>query len=251
MKKLLTCLSFILIITSCQKKNKKIQSFVNLIEIAHNKESFLRQEIVTFDIESSFGPNKWVDATISLTTDSGKGKITFKDSTVIIYNDSEVYYSPAIKDTASIRFNAYTIPYFFQLPYKLSDAGTIFSDYKNIEKEAENFNSTKLTFKANVGDAANDWYVLYTDKKTNLLQKTAYIVTANSKTKDAEKNPHAIKYLNYKEINGIPFATSWLFYSWKQDVGLTNQIGKATLTHIRFEKATPDFFKPKEGYLKK
>ncbi|MFT7352510.1 MAG: hypothetical protein ACI9XR_002297 [Flavobacterium sp.] len=248
MKKLLVGFSCILFLISCQEKTA---DFVAQTEAAHNKDAFLKQEIVTFDIESSFGSNKWVDATISLTTDSGKGKITFKDSTEIIYNGADVYYSPKIKDTANIRFNAYTIPYFFQLPYKLSDGGTIFTNYQNIEKDNEDFNSKKLSFKANIGDAPNDWYVLYTNKKTNLLQKTAYIVTANSAKEDAEKNPHAIEYLNYQEVNGIPFATNWLFYEWKQNIGLTKEIGKASISNIRFEKATKDFFTPGTDFVKK
>jgi hypothetical protein len=251
MKKIFIGLASMLFFIACKEKEAKSAGFVSQTEVAHNKNAFLEQEIITFDIESSFGPNKWVDATISLTTDSGKGKIVFKDSTEIIYNGSDVYYSPKIKDTASIRFTAYTIPYFFQLPYKLSDTGTIFSDYENLEKDKEDFFTKKLSFKANIGDAPNDWYVLYTNKKTNLLQKTAYIVTANSSKTDAEKNPHAIEYLNYQKINGIPFATNWMFYSWKKNVGFKEQIGKATLTNIKFEKATPDFFSPKTNYLKK
>jgi hypothetical protein len=251
MKKILTLTFGLFLLISCKKEEKKEDNFVANIENAHNKSAFLKEEIVTFDIESYFGTNKWISGTISLSTDSGKGKIVMADSSVIIFTGSDVFYSPKIQDTAGVRFNAYTVPYFFMLPYKLSDDGTKFSDYQNVETTADDFNAKKLSFEANIGDAPNDWYVLYSNKKTNLIEKTAYIVTAKSAKEDAEKNPHAIEYLNYKEVNGIPFATNWLFYEWKQDVGLTKEIGKATISNIRFEKATTDFFTPGKDFLKK
>jgi hypothetical protein len=39
------------------------------------------------------------------------------------------------------------------------------------KKDATNYLTEKLTFKSGTGDAPDDWYVVYADKKTNLLEK--------------------------------------------------------------------------------
>jgi hypothetical protein len=59
----------------------------------------------------------------------------------------------------------------FPFPHKLSDPGTIWNEYDNKEKDATNYLTEKLTFKSGTGDAPDDWYVVYADKKTNLLEK--------------------------------------------------------------------------------
>jgi hypothetical protein len=57
-----------------------------------------------------------------------------------------------------------------------------------------------------------------------------------------KKNPHAIQYLDYKKIDGIPIATKWV-WEWKEGEGLTNSIGKASLTNIKFVTVDEDTFK--------
>jgi hypothetical protein len=55
-----------------------------------------------------------------------------------------------------------------------------------IKKKLLNYLTEKLTFKSGTGDAPDDWYVVYADKKTNLLE-TAYIVTLKAGKEEAEK----------------------------------------------------------------
>jgi hypothetical protein len=42
-------------------------------------------------------------------------------------------------------------------------------------------------------------------------REAAYIVTSYNDKEVAEKNPHAIQYLEYKDISGTPIATKWCF----------------------------------------
>jgi hypothetical protein len=71
--------------------------------------------------------------------------------------------------------------------------------------------------------------------------KAAYIVTLKAGKEEAEKNPHAIQYLEYKDVDGIPIATKWIFWAWEDGKGLTDEIGHATLTDIKFVKADSYF----------
>lgn len=250
MKKIISLL-FLILLIAC-KKEEKPKDFVATTETAHSKTEFLKNDAIQFNIVATFGTSEWVNGRMTLATNSGSGKIEFKNGNQIIFNNQKVFYSKTIKDTSGVRFDAYTIPYFFLLPYKLSDKGTVWTNYKNIEKDSLNFNTKKLSFKTGTGDAPDDWYVVYSNKKTNLLQKAAYIVTFGGKNQsEAEKEPHGIEYLDYKPVNGIPIATKWKFWGWKKNIGFQKELGNAVLSDIKFIKTTPKFFEPTDLFLEK
>jgi len=233
---------FILGCKESEKQQNKI-SFVKKIEIAHQKEKFATKEVIQFDLKLSFGGEEKINGKVTLATNSSKGKITFDDGNIIIYDGGKVYYSPKL-DSTTVRFDAYTWSYFFLFPFKLSDEGTKWESYKNEEKDSNKHLTEKLTFAPQTGDAPNDWYVVYADTNSNLIQKAAYIVTAYGTKEEAEKNPHAIQYSNYKEFDGIPIATQWKFWGWNKKAGLTEQLGKATLLNIEFIKNDSVLFTP-------
>ncbi len=224
--------------------------FVKKAENAHNKTTYLRNDAVQFDIESTFGTREWMNATVTLSTDSGNGMIVFNNRSKIITNGMDVFYSEDIDNPNNVRFTAFTVPYFFMFPYKLNDGGTIWTDYPTSEKAAKEFDIQKLTFKSGTGDAPDDWYIVYTDKKTHLIDHAAYIVTAGKSVEKAEEAPHAIKYLEYQMVDGVPFATQWQFFEWNKSDGLTKQIGKATISNIKFIKMKSEYFRPDAAMTK-
>lgn len=224
--------------------------FTNAIETAHKKEAFLNNKTIRFDIDLTFGGRQILDATISVSTNSEYSIIEMKNGENIYIHNDKVYCSPGLKDDCSVRFSAYTWSYFFLFPYKLNDEGTKWASYASSEPE-KRFNTSKLTFEANIGDAPEDWYILYSDKNTNIIDHAAYIVTLGKTTEEAEKDPHAIQYLDYKSINGIPFAHNWMFWEWRTEEGLTNKIGSATLSNIRFIGDLKTDFKIPDGYIEK
>lgn len=113
----------------------------------------------------------------------------------------------------------------------------------------ELYNSQKLTFKNGTGDAPDDWYITYSDPSTNLIKVAAYIVTAGKTKEEAEKNPHAIAYNNYEIIEQIPLATSWTFWEWNKNEGLTKEIGNATLSNFEFLKNDDKLFEVPEDFI--
>jgi hypothetical protein len=249
MKKLL--LLTLISLVACKEPNKP-KDFVTETETAHFKNDFLKNDAIQYNIVAYFGTEEWMNGKMTMSTNSENGKIEFKNGSQIIFNGTNVFYSKDIKDASNIRFDAYTIPYFFMLPYKLSDKGTVWTKYQNKEKDSLSFNAKKLSFAKGTGDAPDDWYVVYANKKTNLIERAAYIVTAGVTSQiEAEKNPHAIEYLDYKTINGIPIATKWKFWSWQKGIGLQKELGKAEISNLEFIKTTPDSFKPPVDFLKK
>lgn len=243
MNKIALALTAIILTAVGCKSNEENLKFTDKVENAHHKQDFLAKEAVQFDFKLEFGGKERMDAKFTTLTNSTEGVIEFKNGSKIIFNKDKVYYSATIPNEESVRFDAFTWSYFFLFPYKLSDPGTIWNAYTNKEKDLENYNTEKLTFKSGTGDAPDDWYVVYANKKTNLLEKAAYIVSVKAGKEEAEKDPHAIQYLDYKTVDGIPMATKWVFWGWEDGKGLTNKLGLATLSDIKFVKVDADYFK--------
>lgn len=260
MKKLRVLLVLMILTLSCkQNENKKKSSTtakdlpknqVERIEIAHQKNVLLKNEAISFDAKIKFGNNEIFNANITITTNSDLAKISYKNGEEIFIDQQEIFVSPSLVDNNKVRFHAYTWSYFFLFPYKLSDNGTIW-DFNFKTNETKNKLQTfKLSFSENTGDAPEDWYITYTNEY-NVIQHVAYIVTAGTSKEKAEEDPHAIQYQNYKKIDGVPFATKWIFYEWNSKDGLTNQIGYGIISNIKFINDFRENFSIPKDYIKK
>lgn len=222
--------------------------FVAKVETAHQKAAFLAKNAIQFDIVISFGGKERLNGTITTSTNSSQGIIDYKDGRKIYYHNDKVYFSPEMDNAASIRFAAYTWSYFFLFPYKLSDPGTHWNAYDNKLLNGQEYNSQQLTFAPGTGDDPDDWYIAYANKESNLMEVAAYIVTAHGTKEEAEKDPHAIQYKDYTMVDGIPFAQNWIFWGWRKEQGLTEELGQASLSNIKFVELTEEDFKAPEHF---
>ncbi len=227
--------------------DSKVNAFTSLIESAHYKTDFLKEEVVSCDLEISFGGNIILDGTLTQLTNGTKIRIDNKlDSSKIIFNNKEAFISPSEVEDPRARFHIFTWSYFFSLPFKLNDPGTKRSN--SLKKKWGNsmLDTQRLTFEEGIGDAPKDWYILYKNS-SNLLDGAAYIVSYGKDIREAEKEPHAIKYNNFKKIKGIPIATNWTFHMWNDTIGYGKQIGEVKLKNIKFLKNTSELFKKSEN----
>ncbi|WP_407557084.1 DUF6503 family protein [Winogradskyella sp. 4-2091] len=266
LKSSLVCFLLLVISTSCKEENKatpeletpviesvaeKKLSATETIEEAYKKDNFLSHDAIEVDMVISFGGNVRLDAKMTYLTNSTKGKIELKDGSSIYYDGAKVFHSADLKNAKAARFDAYTWMYFLLFPNKLNDQGTIWSDVESAELNNKTYNSQRLTFEANIGDAPDDWYIVYSDPKTNLIDYVAYIVTVNKSTEAAEADPHAIGYSNFKMIDDIPVAHNWEFYEWSSTNGLGKVIGDATIRSAKFVKTAPNAFDIPKGFIEK
>ena len=213
------------------------QTFTSSIEKAHKKNAFMSKKYLKYTIDITFGGKKHLKGIITQEPGGGKIKIEKEDGSLIIFDGKEVYaLGVNEKDMATARFDIFTWSYFLGLPYKLDDQGTIWSNFSDSKWGAENFTTGRLTFESGTGDAPDDWYVIYKNPKTNILEGAAYIVTFGKGKEKAEKEPHAIKYNQIEQVNSIPIATNWTFHMWSLKNGYEEQIGEAKLSNIKFLK---------------
>lgn len=212
------------------------KSFASIVQENHLKTLNINDQALEFDIVLSFGGKERLNARMKMSLDSRFGLFEMKDGSRIVYKDGEVLHNTS-KSEESARFAAYTWSYFALLPYKLNDSGTIWTDYPTKELNEKVYNVEKLQFDPGTGDAPDDWYIIYADKKTSLIEVAAYIVTAGKSREEAEKDPHAIKYHDYIDVDGYPVSTRWTFWEWRTEGGLTKQLGEASIKKVKFSKA--------------
>ncbi len=223
-------------------------SFVGAAEKAHHVVGFLAKEHVRFDIQLFFGGSERLNGTITMATNSTGIKIEKKDGSSLVFDGSNSFQTPDTMPTQGARFALFTWPYFFGMPYKLSDPGTIWNDFDGsdtLNKEA--FDVMKLTFEAKTGDSPDDWYVVYTERESHLIRYASYIVTLTKSVAEAESDPHAIEYGDYQVANGIPVARKWKFWGWKADSGLGDQLGEANISNVSFPEVSADFYQKPAG----
>jgi len=220
--------------------------FTNSIEKAHKASLFLINEAVSFDLEVAFGGTTILEGKLTQLTDGSKIRVDKKDGTSILFDGKQAYMSPGTAEDPMARFHIFTWSYFFALPYKLNDAGTIWSAVTNRKWEAteEPYPSSKLSFKQGTGDAPDDWYIIYKNPTTHVLEGAAYIVSFGKDLAEAEKEPHAIKYADFTTVNEVPFATHWTFHLWTEANGYGDQIGEVKLHNITFTTNTKEKFVP-------
>tara|TARA_R100000935_G_scaffold58622_1_gene96599 strand:- start:2218 stop:3090 length:873 start_codon:yes stop_codon:yes gene_type:complete len=225
-------------------------AFAKGIESAHNKTDWNNKRAVSFDISLSFGGQERLNGKVTTLTNSSKVRIDKKNGSQLIYDGNEVYLCPANADAKGARFDMFTWQYFFAIPFKLTDPGTKWEPMESVQLNGNPYDVGKLSFENNIGDAPDDWYVVYQERASGLLHAAAYIVTFGTEQEKAEQNPHAIVYSNYKVVEGIPIATKWSFRNWNSKDGFGDQLGEATISNIVFFNAEDSLFEePKNSLL--
>ena len=216
-----------------------VEQKINALEKAHNKKAFLDKEVIKFDIDLNFGGNDRLDGTIYMSTDSKYVRIDKTDGTSLLFDGQNVWMTPDTADDQGARFDMFTWSYFFALPYKLQDPGTITELQKNTNEQ----DIIRLTFENGTGDAPDDWYEIYTNEGSKLIDYAGYIVTYGGTPADkAEQNAHAIGYEGYQKVDNITIAHRWKFYNYSNTVDTSSVIGTAVLTNLEFIKLDLSLF---------
>ena len=215
------------------------EGFVQSFERVHGAKLWREKDAVRVNIEVTFGENVYIKGSMLHEIATGRTRMELDDGTVLIYDGTKAWVSPASSKIEAARFHLLTWPYFLAAPMKVGDPGTHLELLGLKVLKRQMCKSAKLTFNPGVGDTPDDWYDLYANSRNGLLAGMVYIVTYGSSYVEAEKKPHAIIYDNYQKVDGITLSTSWSFYEWEKIMGVgRNPIGRAILTDLEF--ITPD-----------
>ncbi|MEQ8821690.1 MAG: hypothetical protein RLY93_15750 [Sumerlaeia bacterium] len=211
--------------------------FVESIEAAHDMEAWSAAELISADAVLSFGGSVRLDGTMIVSPSMNRVRVEYADGTVLGYDGETVWMTPADADMPRARFAIFTWPYFFAAPFKLSDPGTHVEPKGEMPlTESESMATAKLTFGEGVGDAPDDWYVLYRDPETHALKAMSYIVTyGKTDVESAESEPHAIVYDDFQKTDaGFVVPMEWSFHDWSAEKGVFGEaLGSAELSNVK------------------
>ncbi len=223
------------------------KAFVLPIEKAHNAAAWRTKDAVKATFRSTMGGKVRLEGTMLTNTTVSKTRLELKNGTVIVFDGKSCWLSPPDAGLERARFHSLTWPYFLAAPMKLRDPGSRLEDLGKLELLDREYDAAKLTFDAGVGDTPEDWYVLYRDPETNRLHAMAYIVTYFGNDAPPAKEPHAITYENFEEVDGIPIPMLWRFWNWSKEEGLEEQLGQFEISNVEFVTPDADAFKAPEG----
>lgn len=218
------------------------------IQFAHATPTFEEKDVLQGRISFTWRGTFRFSGTISSRTNSAQMRFD-RDSVGSIIFDGETYWlDPDTANFPGAQSSLLTWQYFFMAPYKMSDPGTIWQYFGQRQLNEKTLEAGRLSFEPETGISPNDWYMVYADPETYLLEAMAYIVTEGQSLEEAEADPHAITYHDYRTVQGVPIAHHWTFWNWSIEEGLQDQLGEATLTDIQFISAEDLFTKP-EGAI--
>ena len=223
-------------------------AYAGKVEKAHNVSAFSSAAVIKTDLVVSFGGSERINGTLTMTPSTSATRIDQKSGTTMVWDGSHAWVSPAASEQKMARFHLLTWPYFFAVPFKLQDPGTHLEDLGLVKMGENEYSAAKLTFGENVGDAPDDWYIVYTDPKTSVVQGLAYIVTyGKNDAAAATSEPHGIRYHDYVTVAGLAVPTRWTFHDWSEVSGFGEEIGgEAKLSNVELLASIPEghFSKP-------
>ena len=225
------------------------ESYARVPEKMHGLDAWKKHKAVEYDIVISFMGNRILDATTTFEIGSERVRLELKNGTVMVWDGAQASISPADAKSPGMppRFHLRTWTYFFTAPFKLRDPGVHLAPADDVPfRDGEPLYpglTAKMTFGENVGDAPDDWYIVYTHGKERWIDAMAYIITYGTSAEAAEKEPHAIVYAGYEQVDGVLLSTKWTFYHWSAEQGIYGDpIGDVTISNIKFVEPTADAF---------
>lgn len=148
------------------------------------------------------------------------------------------------------RFWSLTPYYFVGMPFVLADPGVKLTQEADAELDGVNCSVVRVTFDAGVGDAPDDYYVVYFDKETHVLKGLRYIVTYRGFFKDGGHSPEKLmKYTDHKTFGGLVIATRYPTYKWDPAIAkVGDKVTDIALSGFTFvSDSASNFFDAPEG----
>lgn len=218
------------------------------VEKSHRADLWRAWPAFESEITVHFGGREMLNGKVLFDTPVGRSRLELADGTTAVYDGNEAWVAPADAEFPMARFHLLTWPYFVAVPAKLRDPGAhvMLQGRTTVHGHAQD--TARLTFEAGVGDAPDDWYLLYVNAETRVLEAMAYIVTYGRPVDEAEKEPHAITYHDFQRVDGVPIPMRWRFHDWSAADGIHGDpLGEVTLRNPRFVSPAPDAFAKPSG----
>ncbi|MEM6314097.1 MAG: hypothetical protein AAF743_08415 [Planctomycetota bacterium] len=209
-------------------------AFVAEIETAHGGEdAYFAKPAFKAEVKVEFGGAVRHDGPMWYLPPAHVTRLESGGQTVV-FDGTTCHVAPAAEADPGDRFAALTWPYFLAAPFKLDDAGVTLADGGLQPLDGDPEPTIALTFGDGVGDAPDDWYLVWKNDDGSLAA-LAYIVTYFP---GREPSTSVAVYDDYTDVDGIALPTKITFYAWSPDDGITGD-PKGVLTVSSYEVLDP------------
>lgn len=135
------------------------------------------------------------------------------------WTGQEAWITPADTEMPyNARFWSLTPYYFVGIPFVLADEGLSLEQLGEQTHEERTYDAVKITFGENVGDAPDDYYIVYIDQETKQVGVTRYIVSYPGYFPDGGHMPEKfMDWTGYQTVGGITLAKGFDTYWWKEE----------------------------------
>ncbi len=146
------------------------------------------------------------------------------------------------------RFWALTPYYFVGVPFVLADEGIQLAYEGEITFEGNTYHQVRVTFGNGIGDAPDDFYVLYLDTKTSRVGGLRYVVSyPGFYAKGEHSEEKHMAYYGNQTVGGIVFPKTIKSFAWDGNKP-GDQTVNINITDLSFKPGTPDaYFTIPEG----
>ena len=223
------------------------EQVVGSIADAQGRDAYYSHAAVSMDVALTRG-GKTTDYAVLFDTPVGHSRVVEKGPggevvKTTVFDGDKAWVTPASGVSGMERFWSLTLPYFAAAPFKMRDASVRLADAGPTPlRDGETVDAVRVTFDAAAGDAGDspgDYYLLFPDD-AGRLGAMAYIVTYRPSEDGGPPAPHAIVYGDFADVGGATLATSWTFYDWSPQAGLTGDpLFSATLSNVAFVDDVP------------
>jgi hypothetical protein len=224
------------------------EGFAETVEHAHGRDRWYAQPAIETTLRVEFGGHQILEGRMLTDTPVGHTRFELADGSVLVWDGGAAWIAPADSSFQNTRFHVLTWPYFLAAPMKLRDPGSHLESLgRRPFRDGQSLETARMTFDPGVGDTPDDWYVLYR-AENGRLAAMAYIVTFGKGVEAAEREPHAIVYDDWVEVEGVSISTRWTFFAWSEERGIYGDpIGHVALDDPRFVTPDAGAFDPPPG----
>ena len=148
------------------------------------------------------------------------------------------------------RFWSLTPYYFIAMPFVLADPGVNLELLGEQSVDDQAFDVVEVTFGEDVGDAPDDYYVVYFDQETRKVHGLRYVVSYKGFFPDGGHSPE--KYMRFEgeqTVDGITLARNYPTYKWnKEEATIGEKVTAIELSEVEFRPdVKKEYFEAPDG----
>lgn len=150
---------------------------------------------------------------------------------------------------STARFWSLTPYYFVSMPFVLADPGVKLEKLDDAELDGEVFDMVKASYEQGVGDAPDDYYILYLSKATHRVRALRYIVSYPGFFEKGKHSPEKLMHFDRYRDEPPILAQQLDTYEWiaeKQKPGALKTVIEVRY-HAFGQTFDPDWLAPPEG----